>query len=206
MADFLAALGAEAQALSVAEVIAVVTAVGYLLLAIRQNIWCWACAAVSTAIYVYLFVTAGLYMESVLNVFYLGMAGYGWYSWYFGKVDDEPLPVVVWPFSRHAFPAVAILATAALNGLLLDTYTDAAFPYIDSATTWGAIWATYLVARKVLENWWYWLLIDSISIVIYWLRDLELTALLFVVYVFMIPFGYVSWRRTLVTQSDAPKV
>ena len=203
MADFLAALAAQARALSIAEVVAVVTAIGYLLLAIRQNIWCWACAAVSTTIYVYLFIAAGLYMESVLNVFYLAMAGYGWYSWYFGKAGDQPLPVVVWPFSRHAFPVVAILAIAALNGMLLDRFSDAAFPYVDSATTWGAIWATYLVARKVLENWWYWLLIDSISVAIYWLRDLELTALLFVGYVIMIPFGYISWRRSLAVQQDA---
>ena len=205
MADFLAALGTQARALSVVEVVAVVTAIGYLLLAIRQNIWCWACAAISTAIYVYLFSAAGLYMESVLNVFYLAMAGYGWYSWYFGRAGDQPLAVVVWPFRRHALPAVAILATAALNGLLLDSFTNAAFPYVDSATTWGAIWATYLVARKVLENWWYWLLIDSISIVIYWLRGLELTALLFVVYVIMIPFGYVNWRQSLAAQSDTSK-
>lgn len=201
-----ATLAEQARDLSPLEVVAVVTAVGYLLLAIRQNIWCWACAAVSTAIYVYLFIAAGLYMESVLNVFYLAMAGYGWYRWYFGKSGDQPLPVVVWPVSRHAFPVIAILAVAALNGLLLDRLTNAAFPYVDSATTWGAIWATYLVAQKVLENWWYWLLIDSISIVIYWLRDLELTALLFVVYVIMIPFGYFSWRRSLAAQSDTVKV
>jgi len=63
-------------------------------------------------------------------------------------------------------------------------------------TTWGAIWATFLVARKVLENWWYWLVIDIASIAIYWARDLQLTSLLFVVYVVMIPFGMRAWRRS----------
>ena len=56
--------------------------------------------------------------------------------------------------------------------------------------------ATFLVARKVLENWWYWLVIDAASVVIYWTRDLHLTALLFVVYVAMIPFGLVAWQRS----------
>jgi nicotinamide mononucleotide transporter len=64
-------------------------------------------------------------------------------------------------------------------------------------TSWGAIWATFLVARKVLENWWYWLLIDAASVFIYWSRGLELSALLFIVYLLMIPFGIISWRRSM---------
>jgi len=69
-------------------------------------------------------------------------------------------------------------------------------------TTWFAIWATFLVARKVLENWWYWLLIDLASIFIYWTRDLQLTALLFVIYVIMIPFGLISWRNSMREHDD----
>jgi nicotinamide mononucleotide transporter len=144
-----------------------------------------------------LFVEARLYMESALNLFYLGMAGYGWYSWQYGGDDGHDLPVTVWPLARHSLAIAAIVMIAAMNGFMLDRYTDAAFPYIDSLTTWGAIWATFLIARKVLENWWYWLVIDVASVLIYWLRDLELTALLFVVYVIMIPFGYLSWRRSM---------
>lgn len=193
-------LAAQARALSVLEAVAVVTAIGYLVLAIRQNIWCWACAAVSTAIYIYVFIDARLYMESVLNVFYFAMAGYGWWSWFSGSHDGSTLPVTTWPIARHTLAVAAIVAVAALNGYLLENFTDAAFPYIDSATTWGAIWTTFLVARKILENWWYWLVIDSVSVVIYWQRGLELTALLFVVYLLMIPFGYVLWRRSMAVQ------
>lgn len=195
--DFAAGLAAQALQLSVLEAVAVLAAVAYLLLAIRQNIWCWAFAAVSTSIYVYLFIAARLYMESVLNAFYLGMAAYGWWSWHYGRGDGDGLPVTTWPVLRHVIAVCAITAIAALNGYLLDTHSDAAFPYVDSATTWGAIWTTYLVARKVLENWGYWLVIDGVSVVIYWYRDLELTALLFVVYLLMIPFGYVAWRNSM---------
>jgi len=91
---------------------------------------------------------------------------------------------------------IAVVAASACSGYLLSTRTDAAFPYVDSMTTWSAIWATFLVARKVLENWWYWLVIDIASVFIYWSRDLELTAGLFVVYVAMIPFGIVAWTRS----------
>jgi nicotinamide mononucleotide transporter len=178
------------------EMAAVVAAILYLLLAIRENIWCWLFAGISTAIYVYLFITARLYMESALNVFYFAMAIYGFSVWYRGRTDEHELPVSKWRLPTHVYAIVAIIIASVISGYLLDTRTDAAFPYIDSLTTWSAIWATFLVARKVLENWWYWLVIDIASIFIYWSRDLHLTSLLFVVYVVMIPFGLISWTRS----------
>ena len=171
-------------------------AIGYLLLAIRENIWCWFCAGISTAIYVWIFIDARLYMESALNVFYFVMAIYGWYVWYSGSTGGHKRPVVKWPLGTHGAALVAIVVASLASGYLLSARTDAAFPYIDSLTTWSAIWATFLVARKVLENWWYWLAIDAASVFIYWSRDLELTAGLFVLYVAMIPFGIVSWTRS----------
>jgi nicotinamide mononucleotide transporter len=176
--------------------VAVVAAVAYLILAIRQNIWCWLFAGISTAIYVWLFIVAKLYMESVLNGFYFAMAIYGWYSWYYGRSNGQELAVSRYPFSTHAAAVLGIVVISAANGWLLERHTDAVYPYVDSLTTWGAIWATFLVARKILENWWYWLLIDVASVVIYWLRDLQLTSLLFMLYVAMIPFGIVSWTRS----------
>ena len=196
MKDLLFNIVAEAQNWSGLEAAAVVLAILYLLLAIRQNIWCWLCAGISTAIYVYLFIDARLYMESALNVFYFGMAIYGWSVWYFGRTNGDELPVSVWHVSVHAYAMSAIVATSLVSGYLLNRYTDAAFPYLDSFTTWAAIWATFLVARKVLENWWYWLVIDVASIFIYWTRDLHLTSVLFIVYVIMIPFGLISWTRS----------
>ena len=178
------------------EMAAVIAAILYLLLAIRENIWCWLFAGISTAIYVYLFITARLYMESALNVFYFVMAVYGFMVWYRGRTPGHELPVSVWPLSTHTIAIAVILLASLGSGHLLDTKTDAAFPYIDSLTTWCAVWATFLIARKVLENWWYWLVIDLASIFIYWSRELQLTALLFVVYVIMIPFGLVSWTRS----------
>ena len=178
------------------EAAAVVAAILYLLLAIRENIWCWLFAGISTAIYVFLFINARLYMESALNVFYFGMAIYGWSVWYFGRTPEHELPVSVWPLRVHVYAISTVIALSLVSGYALSAYTDAAFPYVDSLTTWSAIWATFLVARKVLENWWYWLAIDAASIIIYWLRDLQLTSLLFVVYVVMIPFGLISWTRS----------
>ena len=109
------------------ELVAVILAVAYLVLAIRQNIWCWLCAAISTAMYVYLFANANLYMESLLNVFYFGMAIYGWYIWRGGKADDE-LPVSVWPLQVHLYAVTLIILFAGTSGFLLANFTDAAVP------------------------------------------------------------------------------
>jgi nicotinamide mononucleotide transporter len=173
------------------------------LLAIRQNILCWFFALVSTAIYVALFIDAKLYMESLLNGFYFVMALYGWYFWRAGGDRNSSVPVTRWPLSVHA-AAVAVIAVVSLVcGALLDNYSDAAYPYVDSLTTFSAIWATFLVARKVLENWWYWLMIDAVSVVLYWARDLQLTSLLFVAYVALIPFGLIAWTRAYNAQRAA---
>lgn len=185
------------QSLSGLELAAVVLAIAYLVLAIRQNIWCWVCAAISTGIYIFLFVDARLYMESVLNGFYFAMAIYGWFSWRRGSGDEHALPVVCWPLARHVTALAIVVAGSSITGWALSTWTDAVYPYIDSMTTFAAIWATFLVARKVLENWWYWLVIDIASLFIYWDRELQLTSILFLVYVCMIPVGYVSWRRSM---------
>ena len=191
----------QAQAQSLPEVIAVVAAILYLGFAIREKIICWFFAAVSTAIYAWLFIEAKLYMESVLNVFYLMMAGYGWYVWTSGRDDGHERPIVVWPPKTHVVAIAAIVILSCVSGYYLSNYSDAVFPYIDSLTTWSAIWATFLVARKVLENWWYWLLIDIASVFIYWSRDLQLTSALFVIYVIMIPIGLISWTRSMHTQA-----
>lgn len=200
MQALLITLAEQARAYSLLEIVAVLAAIAYLLLAIRQNIWCWLYAGISTAIFVYLFASARLYMESALNVFYFAMAVYGWSVWTSGRSGDSELPVVVWPVSLHARAITIVIIASLVSGYLLSRYTNAEFPYIDSMTTWGSMWATFLIARKVLENWWYWLLIDVVSIFIYWSRDLQLTSVLFVAYVVMIPFGLVSWSRTLRVQ------
>ncbi|MGY8731570.1 MAG: nicotinamide riboside transporter PnuC [Pirellulales bacterium] len=191
----------QARAQSLPELVAVVAAALYLAFAIREKIVCWFFAAISTAIYIWLFIEAKLYMESILNVFYLVMAGYGWYQWNVGHTDTSNKPVVTWPLKIHARAISCIVVLGLANGLLLYIYSDAAFPFIDSLTTWFAIWATYLIAQKVLENWWYWLLIDLASIFIYWSRDLKLTSVLFAIYFIMIPIGLFSWTKSMHNQS-----
>lgn len=197
MQSFVQTLVDQMAQMSPLEALAVLLAIAYLVLAIRQNIWCWAAAAFSTAIYIYLFHSVALLMESVLNVFYLLMAGYGFYQWRHGGRGHEALAVCRWPARVHLLALTVVSLLTFATGSWLAAHSEAAWPFLDSATTWGAVWATFLTTRKVLENWWYWLLIDAVSVFLYLDRGLPLTALLFVFYLALIPVGYLTWRNTL---------
>ena len=185
------------KSISAWEATAVVLALAYLVLAIRENIYCWFAAIVSTSIYIVLMYQAGLYMESILQVFYIAMAVYGWYSWKHGEGPDHRLPVSSWPLNRHAAPLALILLLTLASGFALSRYSDAAMPYIDSFTTWGAIVTTWMVAKKILQNWHYWFIIDSVSVYLYVSRGLWLTALLFILYLALIVIGYREWRKSM---------
>jgi len=185
------------KSMSAWEITAVVLALAYLVLAIRENIACWFAAILSTSIYIVLMYKAGLYMESALQLFYIAMAVYGWYSWKHGEGPENKLPVSSWPLNRHVVPLVLILLFTLASGFALSRYSDAAMPYLDSFTTWGAIVTTWMVARKIIQNWHYWFIIDSVSVYLYVSRGLWLTALLFVLYLVLIVIGYREWRKSM---------
>lgn len=196
MGDFLAAVIREASSLPIAELAALLLGIAYLLLAIRESIWCWLCAFISSSIFAVVFAGAQIYMDSALQVFYAAMAVYGAWTWSAAGGPEKRLPVTTWPVGLHLVMVAIVVAGAGLSGRALEAWTDAAYPYVDSFTTFASLWATFLVARKVLENWWYWLVIDGISIGIYLERGLNFAALLFLVYLIMIPFGLLAWTRS----------
>ena len=140
--------------------------------------------------------SADLYMEGMLQIFYVGMGIYGWHQWLNRKSGEQELTVSTWQPAKHAGVITLIFTLAYVSGLLLEQYTEAALPFLDALTTWGAIVTTYMVANKILENWIYWFVIDSISIYLFISRGLYLTALLFFLYLFMIVIGYRSWKRS----------
>jgi len=175
------------------EAAAVLLGIAYLLLAMRESLWCWYAAFASTAIFLLLFWQVNLLMESALQVYYLGMAVYGWWQWQRGSAGREELAISRWGARQHLLGVGAVLAVSVLSGSLLQQYSEAALPFIDSFTTWGSVLTTWMVARKILENWLYWLVIDSVSIYLYLDRELYLTALLFAAYLIIAVFGYRKW-------------
>jgi nicotinamide mononucleotide transporter len=144
-------------------------------------------------------------MESGLNVYYLIMAIYGWSVWRGNKEKSETnVAIKTWSLSRHALVISGIILMSLATGYGLEKNTSAALPYLDSFTTWGAVITTYMVAQKVLENWLYWLVIDTVAIYLFIDRELYLTALLMVVYVVLATIGWFMWLKEYRQQTELP--
>ncbi len=207
MNTWLQTIIAAAQSLSPWEAAAVILAIAYLLLAVRENVLCWLFAFVSTAIYTVLFWDVSLLMDSALNVYYMAMAVYGWYQWTRGGTngDEQAHALAVRSMSgqQHVLVITAIATLTLVSGYLLNEYSSAAWPYVDSFTTWASVITTYLVTRKYLQNWLYWIVIDAVSIPLYIDRGLNLTALLFVIHTIVAFIGYFSWRDHLRNNEQA---
>ena len=174
---------------------AVILAIAYLLLAVKQNISCWFAAFFSSLLYFFVMYSAGLYMEAGLQIFYCVMAVYGWTQWRTSLPNNKKFLVKTWNRNQHIKAISLIFLLASASGWALEKFTNAALPFIDSLTTWGAIVTTYMVAKRLLENWIYWFVIDTISVFLFYSRGLFLTSILFFVYLIIIYFGYKSWTE-----------
>ena len=179
------------------EILAVFLSVVYLLLAIKQNIWCWVAAFFSTLIYSILFFDASLLMDSALNIFYLVMAIYGWYSWKYsnGINNHENLEISSYGLIKNIKIIFFLTLLTIALGFYMANYTRADYAYLDTVTTVFAVFATYMLTKKVLENWLYWVVIDTVSIYIYINKGFYLTAILFAFYTILALIAYRQWKK-----------
>lgn len=184
------------------EAVAAALGLAYLLLAVRRNLLCWLCAFVSVSIYLVLLARASIYMQAALHVFYLAMAVIGFIDWRRGRGDDGEVLIRHWTVSQHLLAAAAVLAATLVNGWLLRN-TDAVAPYADSFVTWGSVITTWMVARRVIENWLYWIVIDGVAAWLFFSQGLLVTALLYTIYLGIVVRGYFVWRREQAMQRAA---
>ena len=179
------------------EMLAVFLSVSYLILAIKQSLWCWPAAFISTLIYSILFFDASLLMDSALNIFYLVMAIYGWYSWKYGNVKNQnvDLEISTYGLTKNLQIILGLIVLSLGLGYIMANYTSADYAYLDTFTTVFAIFTTYTLTKKVLENWLYWIVIDSVSIYIYINKGFYLTAVLFALYTILAFVAYNNWKK-----------
>lgn len=188
---------------SALEWVAVVAGLAYVVLAARANIWCWPAGFIGTGASILLLWNVSLLMDSALNLFYLVMAVYGFWQWRHGGERGAPLTISRWHTTQHVLVALTVCIISLPLGYYLDHSTTAAWPYVDSATSIAAVIATIMVARKVLENWLYWIVIDVVSVWIYWERELYLYAFLFMLYSLIAVVGFFFWRRQYALEVNA---
>lgn len=178
------------------EQISVAFAAAYLVLAIRQSLWCWPAALISVALWALVALDARLYMDVALQLFYFAMAIYGWQQWRSGGERHDGVRVHRWPLARHALVVAVIAFTSVLVWLGLRR-TDAALPFLDSLTAIASVVTTFMLTRKLIENWIYWFVIDSVLVYVYLARDLRWFAGLYAVYLVMVIIGFREWQKSL---------
>ena len=193
MMDFITQILSGFTAMSHWEYIAVALSMAYLLLAIKENLWCWPAAFFSTLIYTIMYWNGALLMESLLNFYYMYMAVFGWVVWRKGKANQAQRLITSWPVNRHIILIVLTTLVSLAIGYVMQNYTHADFAYLDSFTTCFAVVTTYLVAKKVLENWLYWIVIDAASMYLYYEKGYYPTLVLFVFYTVMAAWGFKTW-------------
>jgi nicotinamide mononucleotide transporter len=178
------------------EAVSSLLGLAYSVLAIWRSRWCWIAGGISSALLVYLALDARLPMQSALNVYYVVVSVYGWWHWTREEDTHGNIVVGVWPVGLHLAACIGIAAISWLTARWLVAETQAAWPFLDSLTTWGSLFATWLAARVKLENWLYWLVIDSLLVLLFAAQGLYFIALLSVLYVGFSVVGFVRWLRT----------
>jgi len=181
------------KATSLIEWLAVVSTIIYVILVAKRLIICWLFAFVGSALFVYLCYEGNLYIESILQLFYVIMAVVGWLSWKKSELKDNT--IVKWKMNNHLLNIAISGVLAFILGYLFKNYTNQANPYIDAFTTLYSLSATYMVAKKILENWIYWIVIDLVSIYLYAQRDYNLTAVQYGLFTILAVFGFFAWRK-----------
>jgi len=179
------------------ELFALVTGLGAVILLIRQNIWTWPIGLLYATVSVWVFYRDGLYGQLLLHVFFVGMNLYGWWYWvHGGQEEGEALPVVRLQSQGYLIAVGCGAMGALLLGYLINAISDSAFAWPDALVTSGSFVAMYLQARKYLESWVFWFVIDIGSIALYLAADLHFYALLYLVYLGLAVAGYIEWRNS----------
>jgi len=180
----------------VIETVATITSLIYLFLLMKENIWCWFFAIISSALSVYLFITAKLYSEAFLYATFIFFGIYGWYKWSSKLNVGTTLTVSKLPFKKHVLWIIVGFILAFLLGYIFKNYTDAEKSFIDSNTTIFSFIASYLEAHKYLYTWVYWIIINGINIWLYGTQGLSMLSGLMVVYFVMSGVGLWRWHKS----------
>ena len=181
------------------EIIATGFGVLCVVLTIRRNIWCWPTGLIQVLLFIVIFYDAKLYSDLILHVIYVGMQLYGWHVWrnHGVQTEDGSIRVLTMPRFKLVSWTVITAAGTLLLGAGMQRWTDASVPYGDAFTTVASLVAQYLLARKHLENWLFWIVVDVIAIGIYVQKSLLATAVLYSVFLVLAIIGYLTWRQKM---------
>jgi len=182
------------------EVLGVVTSLVYLYFSVRQIIWLWPFGIISSALFILIFFNSKFYADMGLQVYYLGVSIYGWIYWSRGAVDrNEKSTLPVRRINRQLTLILSITGLVIMLGIVyaLKNFTDSDVPWGDGFTTAGSVVATWMLARKVLEHWLVWVVVDIVAAGLYFYKGLYPSFLLYLIFTIIAVVGYFQWKRSL---------
>lgn len=189
---------------SIIEWLIFITALAYVLLAAIENVWCWLFGILSSALSVYLCYTGNLFLESGLSVFYVIIGVYGWYQWLHGSKEKTPARPSGGELEINSFSFTKNLKLISIGiiiwipfAVFAKQFSTQVMPFLDAFITAFSIIATWMTAKKILENWLYWIVIDALAIILYASRGFYLLSLLYIIYTVLAFVGYIKWKKTI---------
>ena len=180
----------------IVEILGFITGAVGVWLTVKENIWNWPLGIINSAFLLVVFLSAGLYADTSLQVIYIVLGFLGWYWWLHGGQHKTQLPVSGGRPAELAIVAGLVVIVTAGMTIVLQMVNDSA-PFLDAFTTTLSLAAQYMLTRKLVENWYVWITADIIYIGLYASRALYLTSILYVIFLFMCMAGLAGWRKTL---------
>jgi len=180
------------------EVLGAVTGIIFLYLEIKENIWLWPFGIATSAPYIYIFFVSKFYADMGLQFYYLVISFYGWWKWLYGGKDEsgDTLPISRITMKLSAVLFIVSIAVFGVIAYVLVNFTDSPVPYGDAFTTALSLVATWMLAHKILEMWWVWVLVNAVAMGLYIYKGLYPTSVLFFLYFSMSILGYLQWRKS----------
>lgn len=173
----------------------------YVFLSVKQNILTWLLGLLTSFLYVFVFFDSGFYADMALQSYYVFISIYGWFIWAHGKPDShgkEALPVTRTSKKLFLILLVISLTLWIFIWLILKKFTDSSVPIGDSFITALSIVATWMLARKKIEHWLVWIVVDIVSVFLYIYKDLYPTVVLYIIYTIAAAWGYFVWKKSFV--------
>ena len=184
------------------EIIGTLVGLIYLWLEYRASIYLWIASIIMPAIYLFVYYEAGLYADFGINIYYLGAAVYGWFVWKYAPKPEELKELPITHISKRECVQAFILLIVAqfVIAWLLINYTDSNVPWWDAFTTALSIIGMWMLARKYLEQWWAWMVVDVVCVGLYIYKELYFTAGLYALYAIIAIFGWLNWKKMMKDQ------
>ena len=177
------------------EIVAVLLGIANIVLIIRRSVWNFPVAIVMVALYFIIFRDAKLYSDAGLQIFFAGINLYGWWSWNRNKGESGVISVRRLPATGYALWIAGSIIAIWAWGAIMHAETDASYPYWDASVAMLSVAGQILMTRRYLENWWWWIAVNLLSIPLYIAKGIYLTAGLYVIFLALAIAGLVEWQR-----------